>query len=202
MVGQDWDEVVELSYAPSLVSGALEALASRAEHRTLVSTVSVYASNSEPGAGEGATLLPVEDTDDYGQAKVAAERATRTALGDRLLVARAGLIGGPGDGSDRFGYWVSRYRGEMVTCSDDWLIEHDVGYWAGPRSLPLWVPMTDAAVAQRDTTALQASLTALGITLSPLADAGADPGRRAVPWPGPGPALRAQPRGRARAARS
>ena len=50
----------------------------------------MLARNSEPGAGEGAALLPVEDTDDYGQAKVAAEQATRTALGDRLLVARAG----------------------------------------------------------------------------------------------------------------
>ena len=236
VAGRDWDEVVELSYAPSLVNGALEALASRAGHWSLVSTVSVYASNSEPGAGEDAPLLPVEDTDDYGQAKVAAERATREALGDRLLLARAGLIGGPGDGSDRFGYWVcrfalaqelgdgpvlvpattgrwgqvvdvddlaawliaageagqagtfnvageslplqavlelaaqvARYRGEMVSCSDDWLLEQGVGYWAGPRSLPLWVPMADAAVAQRDTAALQASLTELGLSLSPLA---------------------------------
>ena len=236
VAGRDWDEVVELSYSPSLVNSGLEALASRAGHWTLVSTVSVYASTSDAGAAEDAALLPVEDTDDYGQAKVAAERATRSVLGDRLLVARAGLIGGLGDGSDRFGYWVSRfalaqqlgdgpvlvpattgrwgqvidvddlamwlaaageagqsgtvnaageslalqavlqgaahvagYRGEMVGCSDEWLLERGVGYWAGPRSLPLWVPMADAAVAQRDTTALQASLTALGLALSPLA---------------------------------
>lgn len=236
VAGQDWDEVIELSYAPPLVTGALEALASRSRHWTLLSTISVYASNSEPGAGEDAALLVAEDMEDYGQAKVAAEVASRQALGDRLLIARAGLIGGPGDGSDRFGYWVSRfalahqlgdgpvltppaagrwgqvidvddlatwlsaageagqhgtvnatgdslplqtvlqlaaqvagYRGDIVTASDDWLLEHGVSYWAGPRSLPLWVPLTDAAVAQRDTAALQASLTALGLTLSPLA---------------------------------
>ena len=63
---------------------------------------------------------------------------------------------------------VAGYHGEKVSAPDDWLVERGIGYWAGPRSLPLWVPMADAAVARRDTTALQASLTALGLTLSPL----------------------------------
>ena len=230
---RDWDEVVELSWEPTLVTGALEALASRARHWTLVSTVSVHDSNSDPGADEAAALLPADDPEDYGRAKVAAEIASRQALGERLLVARAGLIGGPGDASDRFGYWVSRfalarqrgdgpvlsppttdrwtqvidvddlatwlaaaghagqhdtvnatgdpcplqqtlelaaqvagYRGEVVTASDDWLLDHHVTYWAGPRSLPLWLPVADAAAAQRDNSALRASLVGLGLTAS------------------------------------
>jgi nucleoside-diphosphate-sugar epimerase len=237
VAGRDWDEVVELSYSPPLVTGALEALATRARHWTLVSTISVYASNSDPGADEDAALLPPDDPEDYGAAKVAAELACRQVLGDRLLVARSGLIGGPGDGSDRFGYWVSRfalaqergdgpvlvpptegrwgqvvdvddlatwlaaagqagqrgtvnatgdshplqavlelaaqvagYRGQVVTASDDWLLERGVGYWAGPRSLPLWVPLADAAVAQRATRALRASLAELVLELSPLGE--------------------------------
>lgn len=218
---QSWDDVVELSYEPVLVQGAVDALAERAEHWTLVSSVSVYASNSDAGADESAPLLDPVDPEDYGQAKVAAEQASLEALGRRLLVVRPGLIAGAGDGSDRFGYWVGRlalaqdgpvlspvagsravqvidvedlaafivkageddltgvinatgdhhaladvlalaaevagFAGERVVVADEWLLRHDVRYWAGPRSLPLWLPEADAAFAQRDNAAFHAA---------------------------------------------
>lgn len=105
----DWDEVVDVSRDPSTVAGAVAALGPRAAHWTFVSTTSVYAHDDDPpGADESAETVEPTDLGQYAHAKVAAERATVAALGDRLLVARLGLVVGPGDPSDRFGYWVSR----------------------------------------------------------------------------------------------
>ena len=44
---------------------------------------------------------------------------------------------------------VAGYTGELIPADDDWLTAHNVNYWAGPRSLPLWLPRSDAAFAQR-----------------------------------------------------
>lgn len=216
-LGGDWDEVIELSYGVDLVEPALDALAHRAAHWTLVSSVSVYARNDEPDADESAPLVEPTNLTEYADAKVAAERSSAARLGSRLLIGRPGLIVGPGDPSDRFGYWPARFSrsgpalvptasgrfvqvidvddlaawigqagrvghtgvvnavgkvhpirdffrsavdiagfdDDLVEVDDDALLAQDVRYWAGPRSLPLWLPHSDAAFAQRSARAFQ-----------------------------------------------
>lgn len=110
---RDWDLVLDVSRQPLHVRTALEALAGRARHWVFVSTISVYADDSTPGQDEAAPVhqpwsgAGLAAAEDYGPAKVACERAVLGAF-PGALVARAGLIVGYGDPSDRFGYWPGR----------------------------------------------------------------------------------------------
>jgi nucleoside-diphosphate-sugar epimerase len=130
VTGQDWDAVVDVSWQPNLVRSAVGALAPTARQWIYVSSLSVYQDDSEPGADESAAVHPPwtgsgeVSIEQYGPAKVACETACLEALpAEQVLVARAGLIAGYGDRSDRFGYWPARvarskFPGEEVLVVD------------------------------------------------------------------------------------
>jgi 2'-hydroxyisoflavone reductase len=112
----EWDVVVDVARQPGQVRSAVRALADRAGVYVFVSSGNVYADHRTVGADEEARLLPplttevMESMDTYGQAKVACEQQVQQAFGpDRALIARVGLIGGPGDIFDRTGYWPLRF---------------------------------------------------------------------------------------------
>ncbi len=108
-----FDAVVELTWQPGFARAALDALSPTTPKWLFVSSVSVYADHSIVGMDETATLLGAYEGDDatlevYGEAKVACEEVTRRQRGDSCSIVRPGLIGGPGDLSDRSGAWVAR----------------------------------------------------------------------------------------------
>lgn len=252
--GTSWDAVVDVSWQPDLVRAATDALADAAARWIYVSSGSVYADTATPGADEDAALLqPLTSgpasTEQYGEAKAGCEALVTDRVGvDRTLLARVGLIGGPGDPSDRFGYWVSRFAlandeevlvpvspalstqvvdvrdlaafllrcgdravsgpvnvsgeclpfetvidasaevarftGARVPVSPAWLAEHDVEPWAGPRSLPLWLPLPEyAGFGSRSTArAVELGLTRRALDAT-LADVLADERSRGLDRP-------------------
>jgi 2'-hydroxyisoflavone reductase len=110
----EWDVVVDVARQPSHVRAAVAALGPRSGTWVFVSSCSVYAGHDQPGADESAPLLEACEVDEdgfetYGARKVACEQHVLASLADRALVARVGLIGGPGDVSDRTGYWPLRF---------------------------------------------------------------------------------------------
>jgi len=112
---QQWDAVFDVSRQPGQVRGAVQALRERTRHFVFVSSGNVYADHRAPGQDESSPLLPalsgpvMESMASYGEAKVACEQHVLTAFGpDACLIARVGLIGGPGDLFDRSVYWPHR----------------------------------------------------------------------------------------------
>lgn len=108
-----WDLVVELTRLPAHAAAAATAVP--AANWAFVSSCSVYADHSVPGAPEGGALLEPLGTateysiEVYGEAKSGCEKQIVQARDGAVLLLRPGLIGGPGDPSDRSTYWPLRF---------------------------------------------------------------------------------------------
>lgn len=58
------------------------------------------------------------------------------------------------------------HTGDAVVAEEDWLVAHEVEYWAGPRSLPLWLPPSMTGFMTRSNTAFHER----GGRIGPLTD--------------------------------
>ncbi|SES27032.1 epimerase [Actinokineospora terrae] len=148
LAGERFDAVVDVAtISYEWVRRALAAFGGEVGHWTFVSSISAYAEPGAPSSGVGDRLLPPkavhgtreamkDDPDLYGSVKVASEQAVTAAVGDKALIVRAGLITGPGDEHDRFGYWPQRLvRGGRVVVPD---VDHEIQY-VDVRDLAAWI---------------------------------------------------------------
>ncbi len=120
------------------------------EDPRFVSSINVYADTLTLGQTTDAVLCePVLDTkhfdmfteltvERYGGTKVASENAVRERMGaDRAFVVRPGVISGPGDLMDRFGYWAARFaRGGRALIPDT---PHQPVQHIDVRDLAAWI---------------------------------------------------------------
>jgi len=123
----EWDAVVDTSgYAPRVVRQSARLLAGRVGLYVFVSSISVYADFTEPRDEDGPVgAMPDETIEEvtgetYGPLKALCERAVEEELPGRSLAVRAGLIVGPHDPTNRFGYWTRRVErgGEVLAPGD------------------------------------------------------------------------------------
>ena len=115
--GRRWDAVLDTSaYFPADVTRSAQLLAKRVDQYVIISSISVYADNSTPGADETAAVATIPDPgsateitgENYGALKALSEQAAQHELPGRTTVIRPGLIVGPGDHTDRFTHWPAR----------------------------------------------------------------------------------------------
>ncbi len=130
--GRQWDVCIDIpTILPVWVRDAAQILKGNVDRYIFVSTISVYASVSKPGANESTPLLKYEGADAmketsetlrksnyglYGPLKALSEAEAEKWFPGKALIVRPGLIVGPGDETDRFSYWPVRVErgGEVL----------------------------------------------------------------------------------------
>ena len=135
--GQEWDDVVDVSWQPGQVRSALAGARRAGRALDYVSSCSVYADHRVLEPDETRPLLPaLEATRPPGGSTARPRsRASRGAPSGRGPGAgrTAGLIGGYGDRSDRFGYWPGRF--ELAGSDGGQVLVPDAGRGRPRRSM-------------------------------------------------------------------
>ncbi len=131
--GRTWDCVIDtFTYVPKTVTDAMDILMPAMGQFLVVSTISVYASPSAPGADEDAPLATMDDATaagitthrevgaHYGAMKARVEMAAQDRFPGKVTVVRPGLICGERDTTGRYSYWPMRAQegGRMIAPGD------------------------------------------------------------------------------------
>ena len=119
--GRTWDAVIDtFAYVPKVVEDAIGVLRPAIGQYVVISTMSVYASNDEPGADESSPVATVTDEVSdgipthrevgmhYGAMKARCEAAAERLMPGSATNLRPGLICGARDTTGRFTYWPVR----------------------------------------------------------------------------------------------
>jgi 2'-hydroxyisoflavone reductase len=120
--GRKWDVVIDNpTTLPNWVRLSGKMLKDACRQYVFISTISVYADTSVVGMDETTPVLEYKEEGDpfglelnqqtmrlYGELKALSEREAAYWFPGRATIIRPGLIVGPGDTSDRFGYWPVR----------------------------------------------------------------------------------------------
>jgi 2'-hydroxyisoflavone reductase len=111
-----WDAVIDTcGYVPRVVRASAALLAPRVGRYLFVSSISVFTDASKSGLDESSPVGALTEPDSeeigkhYGPLKAACEDVVTGIYGERALNVRPGLIVGPHDPTDRFGYWAARF---------------------------------------------------------------------------------------------
>ncbi len=113
--GREWDLVLDNSTSRwEWARDAAQLLKDAAEMYVFVSSTGVYWPYLTPDVDETVQPLAVDESGGqngsaaYGVMKTLGERAVQEAFGERALLVRPQHFTGPGERSDRHGYWVER----------------------------------------------------------------------------------------------
>lgn len=99
---------------------------------------------AEAAVAEGAEVVCLARGESGG-----APEGAQLVRADRRQPGAYALVEGEWDEVIELAREVTGFPDELVSMSDEGLLAHDVRYWSGPRSLPLWFPAADTALLQR-----------------------------------------------------
>lgn len=139
LVGMTADVVIDVAYRDrDQVRALAEAIGSHVGHWIFVSTCLVYRDRATPGQRADAPVIEADETGAlYPAVKRASEEIVMRRFPRNALIVRPGLIVGPGDRSDRFGYWPARLaQGGLVLAPG---VPGDVIQWIDVRDLAQWL---------------------------------------------------------------